>query len=92
MKDYYVYILASKRNGTLYIGMTSDLVRSAGRAFRDRHHPTDVRHALRPNRQRDHYDRGNFRHRGDLRARSGRHWDYFLRIYADQPRGWESGA
>jgi putative endonuclease len=24
---YYVYILASKRNGTLYIGMTSDLIR-----------------------------------------------------------------
>ena len=24
---YYVYILASKRNGTLYIGMTSNLVR-----------------------------------------------------------------
>ena len=27
MKDYYVYILASKRNGTLYIGTTNDLVR-----------------------------------------------------------------
>lgn len=27
MKSYYVYILASKRNGTLYIGSTSDLVR-----------------------------------------------------------------
>ena len=27
MKDYYVYTLASKRNGTLYIGMTNDLVR-----------------------------------------------------------------
>lgn len=27
MKDYYVYILASERNGTLYIGVTSDLVR-----------------------------------------------------------------
>ncbi len=27
MKDFYVYILASKRNGTLYIGVTSDLVR-----------------------------------------------------------------
>ena len=26
-KDYFVYILASKRNGTLYIGVTSDLVR-----------------------------------------------------------------
>jgi len=26
-KHYYVYILASKRNGTLYIGITSDLVR-----------------------------------------------------------------
>ena len=24
---YYVYILASKRNGTLYIGVTSDLVK-----------------------------------------------------------------
>jgi putative endonuclease len=27
MKDYYVYILASKRNGTLYIGVTNDLVK-----------------------------------------------------------------
>ena len=25
MKNYYVYILASKKNGTLYIGVTSDL-------------------------------------------------------------------
>lgn len=24
-KDYFVYILASRRNGALYIGMTSDL-------------------------------------------------------------------
>ena len=27
MMDYYVYILASKRNGTLYIGVTNDLAR-----------------------------------------------------------------
>lgn len=27
MKEYYIYILASKRNGTLYTGVTSDLVR-----------------------------------------------------------------
>jgi putative endonuclease len=27
MKNYYVYILASKRNGTLYTGVTSDLIR-----------------------------------------------------------------
>ena len=26
-KNYYVYILASKRNGTLYIGITSDLIK-----------------------------------------------------------------
>jgi len=27
MKKYFVYILASKRNGTLYIGMTNDVER-----------------------------------------------------------------
>jgi len=27
MKSYYVYILASKRNGTLYIGVTDNLIR-----------------------------------------------------------------
>jgi len=27
MNEYYVYILASKRNGTLYTGWTNDLVR-----------------------------------------------------------------
>jgi putative endonuclease len=27
MKTYYVYILASKRNGTLYVGITNNLTR-----------------------------------------------------------------
>ncbi|OGE83054.1 MAG: GIY-YIG nuclease [Candidatus Doudnabacteria bacterium RIFCSPHIGHO2_01_FULL_49_9] len=27
MNSYYVYILASKKNGTLYIGVTSDLIK-----------------------------------------------------------------
>jgi putative endonuclease len=27
MKDYYVYILASERNGTLYVGVTSNLLK-----------------------------------------------------------------
>ncbi len=27
MKLYYIYILASKRNGTLYIGITNDIVK-----------------------------------------------------------------
>jgi putative endonuclease len=27
-KQYYVYILASKKNGTLYVGITNDLIKS----------------------------------------------------------------
>jgi putative endonuclease len=27
MKQYYVYILASRKNGTLYVGVTSDLIK-----------------------------------------------------------------
>ena len=27
MNEFYVYILASKRNGTIYIGVTSDLIK-----------------------------------------------------------------
>jgi len=27
VRTYYVYILASKKNGTLYIGITSDLIK-----------------------------------------------------------------
>ena len=26
-KEYFIYILASRRNGTLYVGMTSNLIR-----------------------------------------------------------------
>jgi len=31
MGEYYVYILASGRNGTLYVGMTNDLAKRVGR-------------------------------------------------------------
>jgi putative endonuclease len=27
MREYYVYIMANKRNGTIYIGMSNDLIR-----------------------------------------------------------------
>ena len=30
MRSYYVYILASKRNGTLYIGVTNNLLKRIG--------------------------------------------------------------
>ena len=60
--NYFVYILASKRNGTLYTGMTNDLTRRMWehkngyiKGFTDRYrvktlvwfkHHTDVYHAI----------------------------------------------
>jgi len=38
MKSYFVYILASERNGTLYIGVTSDLL---GRAWQHKTKATE---------------------------------------------------
>jgi putative endonuclease len=38
MKSYFVYILASQRNGTLYIGVTSDLL---GRAWQHKNKSTE---------------------------------------------------
>jgi putative endonuclease len=34
VNDYFVYIMASKKNGTLYVGVTSDLAR---RVFEHKH-------------------------------------------------------
>jgi putative endonuclease len=38
MRSYFVYVLASERNGTLYIGVTSDLL---GRAWQHKNKVTE---------------------------------------------------
>lgn len=49
MKTYYVYILASKRNGTLYVGVTSNLLRrfdehmqKAAEGFNNKYNVSDL--------------------------------------------------
>ena len=37
MKTYYIYIMASKKNGTLYLGVTSDLARRVWQHKNDAH-------------------------------------------------------
>jgi putative endonuclease len=47
--DYFVYLMASGKNGTLYVGVTNDLVRrvhehksGATKGFTDRYHVHDL--------------------------------------------------
>ena len=49
MKNYYIYILASRKNGTLYIGVTNDLVRRVSehkkgevKGFTQKYHVNDL--------------------------------------------------
>jgi putative endonuclease len=46
MKTYCVYIMASKKNGTLYIGVTNDLVRRVWQHKNDVHEGFTKKHGV----------------------------------------------
>ena len=46
MKSYYVYIMASKKNGTLYIGVTNDLSRRVWQHINDVHEAFAKKYAV----------------------------------------------
>jgi len=61
---YYVYILASERNGTLYVGVTNDLIR------RVHEHKTDAVEGF--TKQYGVHDLVYYEHTGDIESAIGR--------------------
>ena len=86
MKTYFVYILASKRNGTLYVGMTNNLVARVTGHRNEAMAGFTQRYAVH---RLVHYE--TFRHVGDAIAREkqlkkwNRAWKLQL-IERDNPR------
>ena len=72
MKTYYVYILASKKNGTLYVGITNDLLR---RVEEHRQHLIPGFTAKYDVTRLVYYEEGNDVHAIIAREKQLKHWN-----------------
>ena len=88
MKTYFVYILASKRNGTLYIGVTNDLLK---RVYEHKNKLVDGFTSMYNVDMLVYYESTNDIHSAIIREKQMKLWkrDWKIRLIEKHNKEWE---